>query len=265
MAEECEKCGKSFKSEDALEQHLEDYDHSKNEEAKPGLKERFMTSNIVGISIIAVLVLGIGFLGVSVLTSGESTGSGGATVDVDGEPFTGSENASTTIAYFGDYNCSSCLMFEQRVFPTMQDQVLGEDVKFVKKNFPIINDQSPQLAQASQSVWEQTKDSNPEAFWQWHALMYDNQGGYGTNWATIDKIIELTQQVEGVNATKVGNDLETGEFNSETQSDLREGQSAGVRGTPTFVIFNEETGDSTRLVGPQPISEFQSAISSVSS
>jgi len=266
MAEKCEKCGKSFKSEEALEQHLEDYDHSKTEEKQPGLKERFMTSNFAGLSIIAVLILGVGFLGVSALTSGSSgsSGVGGDAVSVDGEPFTGSENATTTIAYFGDYNCSSCLMFEQRVFPTMQDQVLGDDVKFVKKNMPIINRQSPDLAQASEAVWNQTKDSNPEAFWEWHANMYDNQGGYGSNWATTDRIIELTEQVEGVDAEQVRQDLEQGTYSSEIQNDQREGQSAGVRGTPTFVIFNSETGESTQLVGPQPISEFQNAINSVS-
>jgi protein-disulfide isomerase len=264
MVEECDKCGKSFKSKEALEQHLEDYDHSKNEEEKIGLKEKLMTSNLAGFSIIAILVVGTGFLAVSALSSGGS-GTGSASVDTVGEPVKGSQNASVTIAYFGDYNCSACLMFEQRVFPTMETQMLGDDVKFVKKNFPVINSQSPQLAQASQSVWEQTKDSNPDAFWEWHATMYDNQGGYGTNWATQNRIIEITQGVEGVNASKVEQDLETGEYGSEVQEDLSEGQSVGVTGTPTFIIFSEETGESTQLVGPQPVSEFRNAVNSVSS
>lgn len=121
MAEKCEKCGKRFQSEEALEQHLKDYDHSKNEEEQSGLKERFMTSNLAGISIIVVLILGIGFLRMSVL--GSSGGSGGSvgTVDTEGDPFVGSNNATVTIAYFGDYNCSACLMFEQRVFPTLEN------------------------------------------------------------------------------------------------------------------------------------------------
>ena len=267
MTEECEKCGKSFDSEEALEQHMEDYDHSENEEEQQNMKDLLMESNLFGVSLIAVLILGSGFMFVSAVsdTANQSSNSGSTLIDTDGEPYIGSSNANTTIAYFGDYNCSACLYFEQNTFNSLQEQVIGEDVKFVKKNFAVINSQSPRLAQASQSVWEQTKDSNPEAFWEWHAKMYDNQGGYGTNWATTDTIIGLTEEINGVDAEKVRDDLESGEYRSETRGDQTEGQSSGVRGTPTFIIFNSETGKSEQLVGPQPVSRFENAVSSVSS
>ena len=266
MAEECEKCGKTFKSEDALKQHMQDYDHSKNDEKQSGLKERFMSSNLAGVSIIAVVILGAGFLFVSAVSNtANGSGTGGEVIDTAGEPYLGSSNASVTIAYFGDYNCSACLYFEQNIFSSLQDEVVGEDVRFVKKNFPVINQQSPQLAEASESVWSQTNNSNREVFWDWHALMYDNQGSYTSNWATVDRIVELSGQVEGVDAEQVREDIESGEYRSETRADQSEGQSAGVRGTPTFIIFNSESGQSEQLVGPQPLSEFRSAVNGVSS
>jgi len=266
MTEECEKCGESFESEKALEQHLEDYDHSKLEEETPPLKERFMNSNYAGIGIIAFVVLGAGFLFVSLVSSNANPGVSGEAsemIDTDGEPFVGSSNASVTIAYFGDYNCSSCLYFEQNIFPGLQDQVLGEDVRFVKKNFPVINGQSPQLAEASESVWSQTNSSSREVFWDWHAKMYENQGSYNSNWATVDRIVELSDQVEVVDAEQVRQDIQSGKFSSETEQDLSEGQGLGVRGTPTFIVFSEETGQSRRMVGPQPVSRFQTAINGV--
>lgn len=266
MVEECEKCGKNFESKEALEQHLKDYDHSDKEKEKDSLREKIMNSQMAGLSVIGVLVIGLGFLFVStVASSSDSSENAPEVVKTDGEPFTGSENASVTIAYFGDYNCSACLYFEQNIFSDMRQQIIGEDVRFVKKNFPVINDQSPQLAQASESVWSQTNSSNREVFWDWHANIYDNQGSYTSSWATVDRIVELSSEVEGVDAEQVRQDIGSGKYRSETRGDLTEGQSAGVRGTPTFIIFNSETGESRQLVGPQPLNEFRSAINGVSS
>jgi protein-disulfide isomerase len=266
MTEECEKCGKSFKSEEALEQHRQDYDHSEEEDKEISLKQRFMDSQLAGISLIGVLILGTGFLFVSAVSSSADNSAGSSElIDTGGEPYLGSENASVTIAYFGDYNCSACLYFEQNIFSDMQGEIIGEDVKFVKKNFPVINDQSPQLAQASESVWSQTNSSNREVFWEWHANMYDNQGSYTSNWATVDRIVELSSEVEGVDAEQVREDIESGKFRSETRGDLSEGQSSGVSGTPTFIVFSSETGESRKLVGPQPLTQFRTAINGVSS
>lgn len=268
MAEECDKCGKSFESEEALEQHLEDYDHSDEEEEKRGITEKLMDSNAVGLAFMALILIGIGFLGVSSLQNSDSTASADATdtISSDGEPYLGAENASVTIAYFGDYNCPSCRVFEQRVFPELRSKLLEEgDIRFVKKNFAVISHQSPQLARASQSVWDQVKDSDPELFWEWHTHMYDNQRSPDSNWATQERIIELTQDIEGIDAEQVREDLNSGTYNSEIRQDQREGQALGIRGTPTFVIYGEETGDSRQLVGPQPVSEFSGAIQDVRS
>lgn len=269
MAEECDKCGKSFESEEALEQHLEDYDHSDEDEEKPGMVEKLVDSNTVGLAVMALILIGIGFLGVSSLQDSDDSSTGAEateSINYDGEPYIGAENASVTIAYFGDYNCSSCRLFEQRVFPELRNELLEEeDVRFVKKNFAVINHQSPQLARASQSVWDQVKESDPELFWDWHQHIYQNQGAYGSNWATNEQIIGLTRDVEGVDAEQVREDLNSGTYNSEIRKDQREGESLGVRGTPTFIIYGEETGDSRQLVGPQPVSEFSRAIQYVKS
>lgn len=56
---ECEKCGKTFDSEKALEQHLEGYDHSKQREDKKPLKEQVTTSNYTGLAIIGILLIGL--------------------------------------------------------------------------------------------------------------------------------------------------------------------------------------------------------------
>lgn len=269
MAVKCEKCGKSFDSREALEQHLKDYDHGDEENEEPGLGEKLMQSESIGLIAIVALVIGVGFLAFSVSHNlSQSAAEAGATdsINYDGEPYMGTENASVTIAYFGDYNCPSCEIFEQRVFPDLQSELIeGGDIRFVKKNFAVINQQSPRLAQASQSVWNQVKDSDPELFWEWHTHMYDNQESPDSNWATQERIIELTQEIEGIEAEQVRKDLNSGTYNSEIRQDQGEGQALGVKGTPTFIIYGEGTGKSRQLVGPQPVSEFSGAIQYVRS
>ncbi|MFB6158623.1 MAG: DUF3105 domain-containing protein [Candidatus Nanohalobium sp.] len=72
MTEECPKCGETFSSEEALEQHLEDYDHSKLEDDKKPLKERLMTSNYTGLAIIGILFIGLAAGGFYALTPSSS-------------------------------------------------------------------------------------------------------------------------------------------------------------------------------------------------
>ncbi len=286
---DCEKCGTSFGSEEALEQHMEDYDHSKLSEC-PDCGERFgsdellqdhrkthrsdLANAVLGINktyLVAGLValLGVGALFAFGGSSGSTGGTGAATgsgisLSTD-DPVLGDSSASTTIYYFGDYTCPSCRAFEQRSFPRLRQQVIDAgEAMFVKKNFPVITPKSPIPAQASQAVWDQVKDSDPQAFWEWHAHIYDNQGREGSGWASQQNILELTGQIDGIDVEKVRTALNQDTYSGEVQEDLDEGRKQGIRGTPSFIIYNQETGNSVKLVGPQPVSQFRNAIRQVS-
>ncbi|MFB6158619.1 MAG: thioredoxin domain-containing protein [Candidatus Nanohalobium sp.] len=261
---ECPKCGENFSSEEAMEQHLEDYDHSKDTGETVSLQERVMTSNWAGIAIISLLILGGGFFAVNALSGSGTSSAGDTGISNADDPFLGPSNATVTIAYFGDYGCPLCNRFEQTSFPQLRKQVIEEgEAKFVKKNFPVVTRDSPRLAQASQAVWNQVKDSNPEKFWEWHAHIYDNQGRERSGWATKQRILELTGQIDGINVDKIRQALNQNKYSSEVREDLQEGRNSGVRGTPTFIIYNTETGESKKLVGPQPVSRFKSVINQV--
>lgn len=260
---ECPKCGESFGSKEAMEQHLEDYDHSKNEESI-SIHEKVMRSKWTTISILAAVILVGGFFFVQAISGPAGSGDVSSQISNADDPVLGSPNTSVTIAYFGDYGCPVCKRFEQRVFPDLKKQVIENgEARFVKKNFPVVTSNSPQLAVASQAVWNQVNDSRPGVFWEWHAHIYDNQGREGSGWATKEKILELTGQVEGIDVEEVRDALEQDRYRNEVRRDLQEGRNAGVRGTPTFIIYNTETGESEKLVGPQPVHRFQNAITRV--
>jgi thiol-disulfide isomerase/thioredoxin len=73
----CEKCGETFNSAKALEQHDEDYDHSKLEEDGQPLKERIMTSNYTILAIISILLVGLAAGGYyALIPSNTSAGDG---------------------------------------------------------------------------------------------------------------------------------------------------------------------------------------------
>ena len=228
------------------------------------MSDRLMNSNLVGIGIVLLILGGGAFMLVSAVTGQGSADAVNEEINNDNEPFLGSEDAEVTVAYFGDYNCSSCLIFEQNVFPGFEDQLLDNgEVKFVKKNFPVVTHQSPDAAQASRSVWNQVNETDQELFWEWHEHIYNHQEGYGSNWATRDRIVQLPSQIDGLDAEKVRDDMEQETYDEQVQRNLDEGRAVGVRGTPTFVVYNELTRESEQLVGPQPLTEFETAIENV--
>lgn len=258
---ECSQCGKAFDTQAALNNHSQVHrDDGPDTNLSLG-----MTHYAIG--GVLLLVAGFVVLGNPLAGGGSpagATATGAAqTLDNTDDPALGSTDAPVTIAYFGDYTCPICNRFEQRVFPGLKSQIVGDDVRFVKKNFPVVSRQSPQLAQASQAVWNQVTDGDTAVFWEWHKTVYDNQGRERSGWATQQRILELTGQVDGVSADTVRAALNQQTYQAEVQQDLREGKQLGVSGTPTFIIYNTETGEYTKLVGPQPVSQFRNAIKQV--
>lgn len=227
--------------------------------------------------LVFVLGIGVGFLGGAVasqqLITGEATAkpSGDSEVTVsfetDGEPVLGEENAPVTIAYWGDYQCPFCKRFEQNTFPQLKENYIESGkVRFVFKDFQFLGEDSTTSGIASECVWKQVGDSNSEAYWNWHASMFDNQDEENSKgWGNKQDIISMTEGVSGVNADQLSSCMENNQqkFQDEIEKDRREGRSVGITGTPGFVIYKTGSNSGQQLTGAQPFSRFESVISRV--
>jgi protein-disulfide isomerase len=115
-------------------------------------------------------------------------------------------------------------------------------VKLAIKNFPLPNHKfARQAAVAALAADRQGK------FWEFHDELYKNYKSLNE-----EKIGEIAQQV-GLDKTKLDQDIKAPEVMAIVESDLREGQNAGVRGIPTIFING-------RLLRDRSFAGFQAAI-----
>lgn len=166
-------------------------------------------------------------------------------VDVGDAPSRGSKDAPVTLIEFSDFQCPFCGRFFSDTAPQIEEQyVKAGKVRFVYKHFPLesIHPQATPAALASECAKEQGK------FWEYHDLIFKNQQSMGDesykSWAN-----QLSLDMDKFNGC-----YSSQKYLSVVRSDLQQGSSAGVRGTPGFFLNGQ------LISGAQPFAVFQQAI-----
>ncbi|MFB6166655.1 MAG: DsbA family protein [Candidatus Nanohaloarchaea archaeon] len=197
-----------------------------------------------------------------------SAGSGGVSVsnfDIEGEPTIGSSDAPVTIAYWGDYQCPFCKRFEQNTFPQIKQNYISKGkARLVFKDFAFLGQDSTTGSIASECVWNQVGNSNPQAYWEWHSMMYDRQDGENSGWGNQEDIVSATENVDGVDADQLQSCMNSkqSQLQQELSEDRSQGQSVGISGTPGFIIYSTGGDTGTKIVGAQPYTRFKTVIES---
>ncbi len=171
-------------------------------------------------------------------------------------PVLGSASARYTIYEFGDFQCPSCdYWFKTQGQSIIKNLVDTGEAKLVWRDFIIYDSDSRLAASAAYAAGEQGK------FWQFHDLLYANQGRPNSGWITQNLMVTFAQQL-GLDATSFTQSMNSGKFNSLIDSNFQSGVQAGVQGTPTFFVVGP-TGQYVAISGPQPESVFWQAISNL--
>lgn len=206
---------------------------------------------------VSTVVLGILFI-ISIFTGGfwfgsdSDIGDGGpsfptaaATVDIKSSYSRGSKDAEVTMVEFSDFQCPFCGRFFEQTLPLIESQYIKTGkVKFVYKDFPLdsIHPQATPAALAARCSGEQGK------FWEYHDLIFQNQQLLGdssySQWAA-----DLDLDID-----KFNDCYDSKKYLKAVQQDFNEGNNAGVRGTPGFLINGK------LVSGAQPFSVFQQVI-----
>ncbi|HEY3445740.1 MAG TPA: thioredoxin domain-containing protein [Myxococcales bacterium] len=156
-------------------------------------------------------------------------------------PVKGPKNAPIQIYEFSDFQCPFC----SRVNPTMKqvEETYGGKIAILWKNYPLpFHDKAGLAAEASLAAHEQGK------FWQMHDKLFANQGALDR--ANLEQYAQELQ----LDMNKFKAALDSGKYKEQVKKDTEQGSSAGVSGTPSFVINGK------LLVGAQPFEEFKKII-----
>jgi protein-disulfide isomerase len=158
-------------------------------------------------------------------------------------PQIGPKDAPVTIVEFGDYGCSSCLIWAAA---GMRQQLLdkyGDKVRFVWADFPAITLESPKAAEAGRCAYDQGK------FWEYQDYLYNNYQGI-----EIPYLKYYAYRV-GLDQTVFDQCLDSGVKKAEVNLDFQDAMLRSIDATPTFLI-----NDKVAIVGMAPLDKFAAII-----
>lgn len=187
----------------------------------------------------------------------------GGEVNLSGTAFAGNEDAETVIVSYEDFTCGYCGRHNRETFPTIaEDYINSGEVQYFYKHFPVLGGWNRDGSVAAECA----ADQNSEAFWDMKNYLYQNQNNINTG--NVDSIVKDYASEIGLDTEEFNSCYDNQETMDKVDADLSEGRnfnhSAGgssfVSATPSFLVYDRETGEAEAVVGAQPVQAFREAI-----
>jgi protein-disulfide isomerase len=167
----------------------------------------------------------------------------------------GKADAPVTIVEFSDYECPFCARFHKDAFPSIKkDYIDAGKVRFVYRDFPLSF--HPAAYPAAVAVECAHAQGNAYA-WKLHDAIFANQDELATD--TDATLKAWAHAVAGLDDAAFDTCFDEQRPADEIDGDIAAGEESGVSGTPAFWLFNA-AGDSQKIDGAVPYSQFQAAI-----
>lgn len=177
-------------------------------------------------------------------------------------PPKGDKNAKVAVIEFADFRCPFCEQyFTQTESQVLKNYVDTGKVQYAFRHYEFLGPASITAGNAAECANEQGK------FWDYHDWLYKNQPEEtDTSMYVTDKLTAGAVTV-GINGPQFSSCLDATKYASNVSGDMTDGQTAGVTGTPSFIIGKLDSSgtkvvNGQLLVGAQPYSAFQTAIDS---
>jgi protein-disulfide isomerase len=160
----------------------------------------------------------------------------------------GSDTGGVVLVEYGDYQCPACGQYYpivKQVFEKYKGQII-----FQFRNFPLVQIHKNAFvgSRAAEAADKQGK------YWEMHALLYENQQGWGVASNPIPFFEGYAKQLS-LDVTKFQQDMNSQETNDKINADIQEGQKLGASSTPTFVLNGKKLEQN-----PRSIEEFNKLI-----
>src|SRR5215208_7593355 len=169
----------------------------------------------------------------------------------------GATDAPIKIEEFSDFQCPYCERFHENTEPLLGQYYIDTGkVQFtyrsmgnwVSGNIGGTKTESQDAALAAYCAGEQNK------FWEMHAALFGNVLGEDAGSFTDKRITEIAKLIDGLDTDQFNSCYDSGKYKDRVQQDLKDGQAAGISGTPGFILTYVVNGETkTKSIdGAQP-------------
>jgi protein-disulfide isomerase len=204
-------------------------------------KEVIILAAIAGLVIVAAVV-GANYYRNTVqktpVVSNNSTGKSSISPETlvrPDSPTLGAADAKVTLVEFLDPECESCAAFAPVVKKILKDY--DGKVRLVVRYMPL-HPNSIRAASLTEAAGEQGK------YWEMQELLFQRQSEWGERHgappnaqpANVPALFEKYAKELGLDLEKINAAVKENRFQEKIQRDLRDGQTLGVRQTPTFFV-----------------------------
>lgn len=202
------------------------------------MNKEFKILGAIAILVILGAAIGAGYYRNSVqnqrVTNSKSNISPETLVRPD-SPTLGAPNAPVTLVEFFDPECESCASFSPVVKKILKDY--DGKLRLVSRYMPLHPNSVP-AATLLEAAGEQGK------YWQAQQLLFQKQPEWGERHGAsasapkpdVDALFEKYAMELGLDLEKVNAAIKENRYRAKLQRDLQDGQTLGVRQTPTFFV-----------------------------
>ena len=170
-------------------------------------------------------------------------------------PSIGRDDALVTLVEFGDFQCPFCKKFHTDTFPEIKRKLIDTGkLRYVVRDFPLdFHNNASISANATRCAGEQGK------YFEMREVLFSNAPAldYGS-------LMKYGKRV-GLALRAFRECLDEKRYAASIQSDIAEASSAGIRGTPSFIL-GRTTGselEGVRIDGAVPYATIEAAIDSL--
>jgi protein-disulfide isomerase len=197
----------------------------------------------VAVALVVIVVLAV----VSLTSGGQQDQAGGAAPGspaqaqqqardsaprrIAGDPLAmGNPMAPVTIVEWADFQCPFCEQFFTQVEPTLVDKyVKTGQARFEWRDFAFLGPESNAAALGARAAAQQGK------FWPFHDVLYREQHPENSGAITPAYLTDVARRV-GLDVPRFQADLKNPQLVAQIKTDMRQGSTAGVNGTPAVII-----------------------------
>jgi protein-disulfide isomerase len=146
----------------------------------------------------------------------------------------GSATAPVTLQYFGDLECPFCRDFTLEVLPSMIERWVRAGDLRIEYHALETATREPEVFVAQQvAVLAAGKQDRA---WYFIETFYREQGEEGSGYVTDRFLQGIASEVPGLNLSQWNSDRSDPQLAGEIAADARAAESAGLNGTPSFLI-----------------------------